>query len=332
MLEKIDKKSMYKIYDNWPEIAQESYESKHKVIKLKKVSHIVFSGMGGSGTLGDIFSSIFSNTNIQVDVVKGYKLPKTISKKTLVITTSVSGNTSETISVLKEAIKNKCKIISFSSGGKIMNICKKNKIEHRVITQQINPRGSLVAYLYSMLKVLQPIIPITKNEVYTSIKKLKKTRKNISSKNIHSSNMSIKLAKSISQIPVIYFPYGLEATAIRFKNSLEENSKMHVIVENVIEACHNGIVSWENYSNDLRPILIIGKNDNIKTKKHWRVLKKFFISKKIKFEEVNSIDGDILSKIINLIYLFDYTTIYRAVINQVDPYQVEPINYIKKRI
>ncbi len=331
-LEKVDKKSMHKIYDNWPEIAQESYELKQKVIRFKKVSHIVFSGMGGSGTLGDIFSSIFSKTNIQVDVVKGYKLPKTVSKKTLVITTSVSGNTIETISVLREAIKIKCEIISFSSGGKIMDICKKEKIEYRIIPQQINPRGSLVTYLYSMLNVLQSIIPITKNEVYTSIKKLKNTRKSISSKNLQSSNMSLKLAKSISRIPVIYFPYGLEATAIRFKNSLEENSKMHVIIENVIEACHNGIVSWENRSNDLKPILIIGKNDNIKTKKHWTVLKKFFINKKIKFDEVNSLDGDILSKIINLIYVFDYATIYRAVINQVDPYQVDPIDYVKKRI
>ena len=313
-IEKFDKKSMYKVYDNWPQIAEESYQSKHKIIKLKKVNHIVFSGMGGSGTMGDIFSSIFSRTNIQVDIVKGYKLPKTISKNTLVIITSVSGNTSETISVLEEAIKNKCKIIAFSSGGKIIEICKKKKIEYRIISKYVNPRTSLVAYLYSMLNVLEPIIPITKKEIDISIKELKKTR------------------KSISNIPVVYFPFGLGAVAIRFKNSLEENSKMHVIIEDVIEACHNGIVAWENKSKDFRPILIQGKDDNIKTKTHWSVLKKFFRIKKIKFEEVNSLEGGILSKIINLIYLLDYVTIYKAVIDEIDPFPVEPINYIKKRV
>jgi len=331
-IEKIDKKSMHVIYDNWPKIAKESYKLEQKIIQIKKVNHIVFSGMGGSGTIGDIFSSIFSCSNIQVDVIKGYKLPKTISKNTLVITTSVSGNTSETISVLKEAIKNKCETITFSSGGKIIEICKKNTTEYRIIPEHVNPRASLVTYLYSMLKVLQPIIPITKKEINNSIVKLKKTGKSISSNNLHSNNMSLKLAESISEIPVIYFPYGLGAAAIRFKNSLEENSKMHVIAEDVIEACHNGIVSWENNSNSIKPILIQGKNDNIKTKKHWNVLKKFFSSKKIKYEDVNSIEGDILSKIINLIYLLDYATIYRAIINQIDPFPVEPITYIKKRI
>ncbi len=331
-IEKFDKKLMYKVYDNWPQIAEKAYQSKYKKIKLKKIDHIVFSGMGGSGTLGDIFLSIFSCTNIQVDVVKGYKLPKTVSKNTLVVTTSVSGNTSETISVLEEAIKNNCKIITFSSGGKIIKMCKKKKIEYRIIPKDINPRTSLVAYLYSMLNILQPIIPITKKEIGISINELKKTQKSISSKNLNSNNLAIKLAKSINNIPVVYFPFGLGAVAIRFKNSLEENSKMHVIIEDIIEACHNGIVAWENKSKDFGPILIQGEDDNIKTKTHWSVLKKFFRIKKIKFEEVNSLKGGILSKIINLIYLLDYVTIYKAVIDEVDPFPVESINYIKKYV
>jgi glucose/mannose-6-phosphate isomerase len=331
-IEKFDKKSMHIIYNKWPKIAKESYESKQKIIEFKKINHIVFSGMGGSGTLGDIFSAIFSCTNIQIDVIKGYNLPKTVSKNTLVISTSVSGNTIETISVLKDAIKKNCKIISFSSGGKIINMCNKNKIEYRIIPKSINPRTSLVEYLYSMLKVLQPILPITKKEVKDSIIELEKTMNNISSKNLHSNNLSLKLAKSMSKIPVVYFPDGLGAAAVRFKNSLEENSKMHIIIEDVIEVCHNGIVSWENYSKDIRPILIQGKNDNKKTKKHWLVLKEFFATKKIKYEEVNSIDGNILSKIINLIYLLDYATIYRAIINQKDPSPVISIDFIKKRV
>ncbi len=110
---------MYEVYDKWPEIAEEQFNSELKKIKFRGIKHIVFSGMGGSGTLGDIFASIFSSTNIHVDIVKGYKLPKTVSKNTLVISISVSGNTAETVSVLKEAIKTKCKIISFFSGGKL---------------------------------------------------------------------------------------------------------------------------------------------------------------------------------------------------------------------
>ena len=323
---------MYAVYDKWPEIAEKQFNSELKKIKFRKVKHIVFSGMGGSGTLGDIFASIFSSTNIHVDVVKGYKLPNTVSKNTLVIITSVSGNTVETVSVLNEAIKTKCKIISFSSGGKIKKTCIKNKIDYREIPEYINPRTSLVTYLYSMLRVLQPILPISEKEIEMSIKKLKNLKESISSENLQENNVSLKLAQSISDIPVVYFPFGLGAVAIRFKNSLQENAKMHIIIEDVIEACHNGIVAWENNSKVTRPILIRGKNDNIKTKNHWEILKKFLHGREIKYDEIVSLEGNILTKIINLIYLLEYTTIYRGIINQVDPFPVKPINFIKKRV
>ena len=81
--------------------------------------------MGGSGALGDIFSAILSRTSIHVSVVKGYLLPKTVDKKTLVVITSVSGNTQETFSVLNEAKKMEGNIIAFSSGGLIKKFCSK---------------------------------------------------------------------------------------------------------------------------------------------------------------------------------------------------------------
>lgn len=331
-LQKYDKESMYKIYDDWPTLAQGSYESENQVREFKEIKQIVFAGMGGSGTVGDIFSSILSSTNIQVDVVKGYRLPKTISQNTLIVTTSVSGNTAETITILENAIKQRMNIIAFSSGGKMIELCKKNKITHRIIPQKLNPRSSLVVYLYSMLKVLNEIIPITDDEIDLSIKKLTESKKNICSENLTSNNLSLKIAESIGEIPLIYFPSGLSSAAIRFKNSLQENSKIHVIAEDVIESCHNGIVGWEKISESIKPILIQGYDDNIHTKKHWRILKEFFDEKNVKYNEMKSLEGDILTKIINLIYVLDYASIYLAIINKTNPFPVEPINFIKKRI
>ena len=78
--------------------------------------------MGGSGTIGDILSSILSKTNIHVTVVKGYLLPKTVDSKTLVVATSMSGNTNETLTTLKSAIKITDNVMSFSDGGKDENL------------------------------------------------------------------------------------------------------------------------------------------------------------------------------------------------------------------
>jgi glucose/mannose-6-phosphate isomerase len=85
---------------------------------------------------------------------------------------------------------------------------------------------------------MKPIIPIKNSDVLDSIIQLKNTRNKISSQNITGTNPSLNLAKWINGIPIIYYPWGLQAAAIRFKNSLQENAKLHVITEDVVEACH----------------------------------------------------------------------------------------------
>ena len=322
---------MFEVYDQWPQTAKDSYNSDLRETDFIDIDHIVFAGMGGSGAIGSIFSSILSKTNIHVSQVKGYLLPRTVDSKTLVITTSISGNTEETLTVLNSANKLDCKIIACSSGGKIEDYCIKNKIEFRKIPQIHSPRASFASFLYSMLKILDPIIPITPQEVNDSIIELKKLSKKISAENISAENPALDLAEWIQGIPLIYYPVGLQAAAIRFKNSLQENAKTHAMIEDVVETCHNGIVSWEQPSNVV-PILIQGNDDFIKTKERWEILKEYFHTKNIEYKDIYSTKGSILTKLIGLIYYLDYSTIYRAVLSGINPTPIESIDYIKEKL
>ena len=330
-IEKFDCSGMHKVYDNWPHIAKSAWDSNIEPVNFKDVNHIVFSGMGGSGAIGDLFLSILSKTSIHVTIVKGYLLPKTVDSKTLVVATSVSGNTVETITTVESATKLGCKMICFSSGGKLEEFCKQNNIQHRKIPIHNNPRASFPAYVYGILKTLNSVLPIDKKSVETSISQMEGLSERICTKNLTDSNPSLNLAKWMSNISMIYYPWGLQAAAIRFKNSIQENTKNHAMIEDVIEACHNGIVSWEGDS-DVKPILIRGTEDYLKTKERWEIIKNYFKEKKIDFKEITSVDGDVLSKIINLIYLLDFATIYRAVLNGTDPFPVRAIDYIKERL
>ena len=330
-LEKYDSHQMYKVYDMWPEIAQESFESDHKSVNFDNIKHIVIIGVGGSGAIGDIFASILSKSKIHVNVVKGYVLPETINSETLVIAISVSGNTDETLSSLKSANQFGCKIIAFSSGGKMKEYCKNNKIEYRYVTKYHSPRASFTSYLYTILKVLHLTLKIKQSDIIESIKEMKKTRDKISSSNLSNQNPSLILAENIKNISVIYYPFGLQSAAIRFKNSLQENGKIHAMVENIVETCHNGIVSWEKTSN-VQPILIQGIDDYIKTKERWEIIKEYFENNKIEYFEITSVSGSILSKIINLIYVLDYSSIYFSVISKINPTPVKSIEYIKLKL
>ena len=322
---------MYKIYDRWPQIAKEAYESDLEPVDFENIDHIVFSGMGGSGALGDIFSSILSKTDIHVNVIKGYHLPKTVDSNTLVVTTSISGNTVETLTVLDSARKTDCKLIAFSSGGKMEEYCTKNNVAFKKIPMHHSPRASFPVFLYSILKTLNSIIPVKKDDILESFDEMERSQKLISSSYLNEKNPSLNLAEWISGITLVYYPWGLEAAAIRFKASLQENAKTHAITENVIEACHNGIVSWERKS-EVKPILIEGQDDYIKTKERWSILKEYFEKNNIDYREIFSVKGGILSKLINLVYQLDFIAIYRAVLSGIDPSPVKSIDFVKSRL
>jgi len=330
-LEKKDPNGIHTIYDRWAEIARDAYNSDLDSIDFNDIEHVVFSGMGGSGTVGDLFSSVLSKTNIHTTVVKGYELPNTIDKNTLVVVTSVSGNTIETLTTLESAHKEDCKVIAFSSGGMIESFCMKNNVEFRKFPQIHSPRASFPSYVYSILKTLNSIIPITKQDITHSLEQLELTSKKILSSNLDDTNPSLDLANWIAGIPVIYYPQGLETVAIRFKNSLQENAKTHAIAENIVESSHNGIVSWERPSS-MVPIMIEGKDDHVKTKERWKILREYFEVNNIKCREIQTIDGNILSKVMCLIYMLDYSTIYYAVRLGIDPSPTRSIDFIKERL
>lgn len=330
VLKKYDKNKMCQVYDQWSNLADKSFRKNYDQVDLKNFEHVVFCGMGGSGTVGDTLAAILSKTNIHIDVVKGYHLPKTVGQNTLAVMISASGNTVETLTVMQMAQKAGCKMIAFSSGGKMEQYCSKNSIEYRKVPILNSPRASFPIFLYAILNVLGQLISVKKSDVKESISHLKKTSKQINSSNLDS-NPSLELARWIRGIPMIYYPMGLQAAAVRFKNSLQENAKMHAATEDVIEACHNGIVAWERTSN-FQPVLIQGKNDYIKTKELWKIIEQYFEIHKIGYRKIQSVDGNIISKIMNLIYVLDYASIYSALLGKIDPTPVKSIDYVKSRI
>ena len=330
-LEKIDSEKMYEFYDKWPQMAKESFESDLEKFNVKNIDHIVFAGMGGSGTIGDVMSSLLSKDDIHVSVVKGYLLPKTVDSNTLVVLTSISGNTDEILTILRNNLKSNAKFIAFSSGGQLQELSQKNNISHYIVPEYHSPRASFLTFLYSILNVLEDVLPLKRKDVTESFLKLNEVKNEINSSNLNEKNYALNLAKWISYIPLMYYPWGLQPAAVRFKNSMQENAKTHTIIENIIESCHNGVVAWEKPTK-LQPILLQGADDYIKTKERLKIIKEFFNEKDIKYQEIFSKDGSILSKLVCLIYQLDFTSIYNAVLAGIDPSPVDSIDFIKSKL
>ena len=265
---------MSEVYDRWPQIANDSFSTNFSKIDIKNIDHVVFAGMGGSGTIGDVFSSILSETDMHVSVVKGYLLPKTVDNNTLVVTTSISGNTLETISVLKNAEKVNAEFVALSSGGIMEKFCADKEIKHYKIRQEHSPRASFVGFLYSALNILEQIIPVKKANIIQSIESLSTVQKSISLANLDKTNEALQIAEWIKEIPLVY----------------------------------------------------------VKTKERWKIVKEVFHEKNISYKEIFSQEGTILNKLVCLIYVLDYASIYNAVISKTDPTPIKSIDFIKERL
>lgn len=331
MLNKFDTTGIRLIYDKWDKVALNYFNLGHEYSNIGNVQQIVFAGMGSSGTIGDVFEALYSHAKIRPTVVKGYTLPNTVNSNTLVVATSISGNTDEVLNVIDEAEKHECKIVAFTSGGKLEDYCKRHNIVFEKIDLLHSPRASSIAFLYFMLKTLLPVTPFSKSHIMESIELLRQLQQKINSTNLNSSNEALDIASWISSPPLIFHPPELRAAAIRFKNSLQENSKMHAAVEDVVESSHNAIVAWENPSY-MKPLLLERDDEHPKIRERCNILKEYFIQNGIQYKKIHAVSGNTLSRLICSIYLFDYVSIYRAVMSSIDPSPVRSIDFIKERI
>lgn len=90
-------------------------------------------------------------------------------------------------------------------------------------------------------------------------------------------------------------------------------------------------MSWEKPSN-VQPIMIKGQDDHFRTKERWNIVEEYFRHNQIDYKEIISVKGGILTKLINLIYILDFSTIYLAALTKIDPSPVESIEFIKEKL
>lgn len=152
----------------------------------KSFTNVVLTGLGGSGIGGSIVQNFVADKlRIPFFVNKDYFLPAFVNKNTLVIVSSYSGNTEETIAAMQQAIKLKATIVCITSGGKIAEIARKKKIDCVLLPTGMPPRACIGYSLVQVLYTLQYFDLLSYNfekDIKASIKLLKQDVKDIQKK------------------------------------------------------------------------------------------------------------------------------------------------------
>ncbi len=248
--------AMKEIYRKWYEQVIKELEVMNGIRwrKLGKTPRaILISGMGGSGIVGDYVQTLASKrVEVPIFVVKDYKIPMWVSSDDLTIVISYSGNTRETIRCYREALKARAQVVVITSNGLLKEYAKKDNIPLIPVIQGLVPRASLPSMLIACLYVLEKFgLPVvSRDEIHESIHVLKE---------IHENELLSIADKIIGKIPVIITVTDYSPLAWRFKNELNENSKMPAKVEIIPEWAHNDIVGWEAPYNIEKYIVLMLK-------------------------------------------------------------------------
>lgn len=337
-IKSIDKSNMIEIARKFPENIEEAIKITNLKIPNFIPSNIIITGMGGSAIGGDIvYDWLFDKIEIPIFVNRGYELPKFANNKTLIFVVSYSGNTEETISCFDKALNKKCKIIAITSNGKIEKLCIESNIKYTKVPLGIPPRTAIPYLLFSIVYVLQNMKLVKADkEIRDAINTLKKLRKKIVPESETNNNIAKQIAISIKNThPVIYGHSYYSSIAKRWRCQLNENSKILATNYEFIEANHNDIVGWNNkyFGNKFSVILLRDKNERIEISKRIELVKKFVYEKYAKnIIEVFGNGKTKLAKMLSLLYIGDFVSIYLAVLNDIDPTPVKIIEELKKEL
>jgi len=295
--------------------------------------------LGGSAIGGDLLRSYLAGEiKIPLLVNRHYALPEFVGKNTLVIVSSYSGNTEETISSHKDAIKRKARVLCISTGGEVARAAKKYKQPWIQIPPGLSPRAALGYSFFPLLIVLARMgfIKSKDKEIRETIQLLK--NKSLVYSNPESpENTPLRLAERLKdKLPVIYSPAEhLDTVNIRWRGQIAENAKQLSSGHVLPEMNHNELVGWKVLTGIMKQMHVVFLKDK---GTHKRVAIREGITEQIvsqyagEVTQVFSEGKGLLARMFSLISFGDWVTLYLAILNNEDPEPVKVIDYLKSEL
>lgn len=302
-------------------------------IDLNSVQNIVIAGMGGSLYGGHVSMALFrDNLKLPLYLNNDYGLPFFANEKTLVIPTSYSGSTEETVASLAEAKKKSTKIITLTSGGTLVEETQgqgelvKFEPKHNPSGQPRLGTGYIVLGTIEILKKLH-LVDLTTKEIEDAVGQAEHNTDFIKQ---HAQEFAQKIQ---GNMPVIFAAEFLEGNAHILRNQFNETAKTFSSFHSIPEANHHLMEGLKN-PEDRKLISLIIDSSLYSTKIKQRMqLTQDVVSKNNIQNLIYTPQGTTkLSQVLELLMLGGYVTIYLAVLYKQDPSLIPWVDYFKKQL
>jgi glucose/mannose-6-phosphate isomerase len=303
------------------------------------IDKVIILGMGGSAIGGDLVRSLVqSDAPIPVIIHRDYGLPAYVDDRTLLIGSSYSGNTEETLSGFEPALKTGAKKLAITTGGKLQQMAEANNVPVFKIKYKAQPRAALGFSFLPTLGVMQKLgfLKDKSANVDETVKILEGMVAELDEKAPLTENPAKQRAQRLHGcLPVVYGAGIAAEVAHRWKTQINENGKAWGFYEVFPELNHNATVGYPfppEIAQKIRVVLLRSPSFNERVKLRYEVTTELLKKAGVAFEFVDSEGKSALAEMMSLVITGDFTSYYLAILNKIDPSPVEVISYLKDRL
>lgn len=301
--------------------------------RFHDIQNVILAGMGGSA-LPAVFVRSWPGTQVPFEIIRDYELPAYVGEHTLVISSSYSGNTEETLAALHEAESKGAQIAVIAAGGKLAAEAVEKGYPTFTIPGGIQPRMSSFYFLAAFVQLLEPLGLVaagSKQElanVADWLKDQNEWRADRPTKDNAAKQLALEL---VGKSVVVYSGPKLFPAANKFKICINENAKTVAWVNQYPEFNHNEFIGWSSHPVD-KPYAVVDIRSNLE---HPRIQKRFEVTERLlsgkrPAPEVITPKGDtLLQQLLWTANFCDYTSLYLALLNGVNPTPVDLVEKFK---
>ncbi|MBE0415899.1 MAG: bifunctional phosphoglucose/phosphomannose isomerase [Dehalococcoidia bacterium] len=303
------------------------------------VEKVIILGMGGSAIGGDLVRTLaLTQGRLPVLVHRDYGLPSLVDMRTLVIASSYSGNTEETISSFNKALETTAKKVVITTGGKLKTLAEENGVPLFTFHYKAEPRAAFGYSFFSILGIFHRLglISIESRHKDEAIRVLEDLSVRLGHDVPVETNPAKQLANKLSGRLIIVYGAGiLSEVAFRWKTQFNETSKSCAFSECMPELNHNAVVGYRLPSwLAERAFVVMLRSPSL----HPRILMRYQVTGEIltdagiAHEVIEAQGKSPLSQIVSAVLFGDFVSYYLAMLNEVDPSPVAAIDYLKERM
>lgn len=295
----------------------------------KEVDAIVAVGMGGSGIGGKLVGELIrEELSVPYLTNADYYLPGFVCENTLLLVSSYSGNTEETIDTLLDGMKRYAQAVCFTTGGTILQLAQEHDLSSIVVPGGLPPRAALGYSVVVQLAALNKLgfILDHSGDLNAAADLLTARQSDIIAK-------AQEIAKTLKgKLPVIYCDSAMEAVALRFRQQLNENAKVLASHAVFPELNHNEIVGWTLPPDGIVNLILRTEGDYPRNKARIDISKQIFEPKASEIIELYPEGESRVQQIMYLTHLVDWITYYLCLENDQDPMAIDAIDFLKNEL